>query len=204
MFIFENESATLIPASLTGGTADVKEVVNFYDHGEALRFYKKVCERIKEVNVWHELMGKKESQYRLFSPDGKEKNGPAKQGDYIRFNTIPPSPEVQELYWVRIDRIINVKAKGKYCFGMRVKPSPAPKTANAKDTSTTVKGSSTFIAEVNGRTLTVGIHPDHEILETFAERHRPRRLQLLLIYFKTWLGITGNHWAAFLTGLTHA
>lgn len=197
MITISNFESVRTVAENAGRDMDVRKTLTFDNYGDAHDLYKKVCERIADVNCWNQLLNLKAERYSLFDRFGQPKSGPAENGDYIRFNLPATRGNLANEYdWVRIELVRNLKGMDRLTFCMRVRPAADPtKNENITAHYYTTKTTNTFTAELHDHQLIVGIHPRNEIINTVEAEGVESKLRNLAVGLLSWLGIARNQWS---------
>ncbi len=206
---FKMKSFTLVPPPFTGVNMDTRKKVELHTTGEALDLYYKVAGRLADINEWNNLHGIKRNMYALYDMNGDPKQGTAEEGDYIRFSL--PAPHLKNgsrFDWVRIERILEIKHDERNSTAMRVRPAADPtfkmpwKQAQTSHFYTN-KTTNTFVVERLGVTVTVGIHPRNEIINTKQTTGFYNMVRNILVGVTAWVGVSKGQWKSLIAGLMH-
>lgn len=206
---YKLKSFTLVPPPFQGVNIDTKKKVELASTGEALELYYKVAGRLLDINQWNNLHGMKRQMYALYDMNGDPKSTLAEEGDYIRLNLPAPHLEGGKRYdWVRIERILEIKHNERNSTAMRVRPTVDPtlktpwKAGNTAHFYTT-KTTNTFVVERLNTSVTVGIHPRNEIINTKQTQGVYNMVRNILIGVTAWFGISKNQWNSLIDGLMY-
>jgi hypothetical protein len=151
-----------IPVQREGGKTDVSESIKLDSGFAAKQFFKLACQRLKDVNKWHEVCGSEATTFALIDSDGKAAFRDAQEGDYFKINIPGPGNSVGDGFdWVRVEEVSLKSTEEEEVFFIRVRPTDPPVKDDKevahffKDQATSTfmvrRKDSTVSAEVHGR-----------------------------------------------------
>lgn len=206
---YKLKSFTLVPPPFEGVNMDTKKKVELDSTGEALDLYYKVASRVLDVNEWNNLHGMKRPMYALFDVNGDPKVGLAAEGDYIRLSLPAPHLKKGKRYdWVLIERILEIKHDERNSTAMRVHPTIDPTTKLPRKAGQTAhfytnKTTNTFVVERLNNTVSVGIHPRNEVINTRQTEGFYNMVRNILVGVTAWLGISKTQWNTLIDALMY-
>ena len=165
----------LIPENIKGKSSDVEHSIKLDTLEQARSVYRTACERLLNVNAWHELSGFASAHFELKDQDGHESKGMAIVGNYVQIDIPGPGPDAGNGYdWVKVEAIESGEADAaadEESMGMRLKSCKNP-LENTSDTAHffTNDATSTLIIQRENTTVTASHHGRNEVINTDTEK----------------------------------
>lgn len=157
----------LAPHQVQGKQVDLSHSKVFTANAEAIACFRRAYQRLLHPNGWHTLCGVLSAAFCLCDADGNPLPRPAEIHDYIRIDIPGPGPTAGGGYdWVQVVRMGDRPNTGadKELVALTVKPCPDPGHHDAATAHFfTNHGSSTFVIERNGGTVTSFYHGRNEV-----------------------------------------
>ena len=161
----------IIPIQRQGAHTDTMASRNFTDKREAELFFKKICERLKNVNDWKKYSGSFTADFQLCDSRGEQVFRPAELHDHFRIDGPGPGSITGEGYdWVQVELFEEHHSPEEETLLIRVRPVPDPLN-NKKDTAHffTDDSTSSFIAKRSGNIVSAEVHGRNEMPNIKAE-----------------------------------
>jgi len=157
----------LVPQQVEGKHVDLSHSKVFTANAAAAECFRLACQRLLQPNGWHTLCGVLSAEFCLCDADGNSLTRPAEMHDYIRIDIPGPGPKAGGGYdWVQVVQMEDKPNTGaeKELVAMTVKPCPDPRHHDAATAHFfTAHGSSTFVIERDGGTVTSFYHGRNEV-----------------------------------------
>ncbi|MDI3319331.1 hypothetical protein [Pinibacter soli] len=149
-----------IPKQTKGSSKDIKEVAHCKTPDEAMRLFNQGRYKLLNVNNWNEWCDNDGADFCLMDETGKNLEGIADVGDFIRIDIPGPGSNEGKGYdWVKI---VNIENKDGL-FTMTVKPASDPNVATTDTTHFFDKdASSTFEISLNDKDVLAAVHGRNE------------------------------------------
>jgi hypothetical protein len=161
----------LIPEQQTGGESNTMAEVVLNNEQEANHFFSVACQRLMNVNEWHDLAGAASANFILCDAIGNEMKRTAQKGDFIKIDIPGPGTVSGEGYdWVQIEAIEKVQNPEEESLLMRVRPASNPLNEKG-DTAHffTEEATSNFVVRRQGLTIKAEVHGRNEKPNISAE-----------------------------------
>lgn len=198
--MMEKSINSLVPAQVNGSQMDVVEERKLGSLNQAQEMFSAAAKRLLDIQDWGRISGL--SEFKVFTPDGKEALRPAQKGDLISIDIPGPGPVSGGGFdWVRIEEIGRMHDGDQEMIGMRVRPCPSPfndgeQTAHfLKDHAT-----STFIIRRNRIRVWAEEHGRNEQANTCAS-NLIDKARNLIVGFSAKLGLSYPQWKLLVKGL---
>lgn len=154
----------VIPEQRQGAHSDTVSVKELPDRQTADLYFRKLCERLQNINEWKKYAGTFTADFRLCDRFGNEKQPPVLQDDHFRIDGPGPGSVAGEGYdWVQVLETGKREAPGEEEFYIRVHPVPNPAS---KDSDTahffTEESTGSFIARKIGNKIFAEVHGRNE------------------------------------------
>ena len=158
----------LIPENEEGIETNTESRVDLENKEKANTFFEMVKDRLRHVDVWHELAGKATADFALTDAAGNEISRPVQKGDHFRIDIPAPGSVTGEGYdWVRVEEI---EERPDY-LAIMVRPASNP---NNKDQDIahffSDSATSSFIVKKKGLQITAGVYGRNEKPNTAVNR----------------------------------
>ncbi|WP_293788330.1 hypothetical protein [uncultured Pedobacter sp.] len=115
----------LVPQQLVGSRMDVVEERKLSSLMRAQEFFAAAEKRLLAVNEWGEISGL--SDFKIFTPEGKEALRLARKGDFIRIDIPGPGPLSGDGFdWVMVEEIKSEHDGDQDMISMCVRPCSSP------------------------------------------------------------------------------
>lgn len=119
--------AGIAPKQHIGKEIISEAFVELSDKHEAHELFNEVKSRLLSVNNWHDYAGTLSAKFHLADKSGKEVEGEAQQGYYLKVDIPAPGNSEGHGYdWVEIEEIKEYKQNDIECTGFRVRPASNP------------------------------------------------------------------------------
>ncbi|MEH3112873.1 hypothetical protein [Pedobacter terrae] len=190
----------LVPQQLVGSQMDVVEERKLNSLIQAQEFFAAAEKRLLAVNEWGKISGL--SDFKVFTPEGKEAMRSAQKEDFIRIDIPGPGPLSGDGFdWVMVEEIKSEHDGDQEMIGMCVRPCSSPLNQD-KEVAHFLKdhAASTFIirrdrirvwAEEHGRNEQANVDDG-----TLIDRARN-----LIVGFSAKLGLSYPQWKLLVKGL---
>jgi len=161
----------LIPKQEAGGESNTEAEVILSNDQEARLFFEVACERLVNVNAWHDYAGTGTAEFILCDAAGNEVQRPAQEGDHFKIDIPGPGTVTGEGYdWVRIEAVEKVENPDEESLLIRVRPATNPHNDRA-DTAHffTEEATSNFVVRRQGLKVKAEVHGRNEKPNVNAE-----------------------------------
>ena len=197
------ESASLIPENKSGKAVDLEQSVVEENEEEAVNTFNRVCTRLLNPPIWHQLTGSLSADFELKAANAENSNRLARVDDYLKI-TIPGPGNVagQGYDWVKIEVIEENTVPGtEASFGIMLRSSPNPEhkeegTAHFFKASAT----STFIVKKTGNTISISYHGRNE-MPNVTDVSLMDKIRNVIVASGAAVGLSELHWTALLKGM---
>jgi hypothetical protein len=191
---------SLVPRQVIGSQMDVVEERKLSSLSQAQEFFSVAAKRLLAVNEWGRISGL--SDFKVFTPDGKEAMRPAQMGDFISIDIPGPGPVSGGGFdWVKIEEIVREHDGDQEMIGMRVRPCPSPFNKD-KQTAHFLKdhATSTFLIRRDRITVWAEEHGRNEQANT-ENGNLIDRARNVIVGFSAKLGLSYPQWKLLVKGL---
>ena len=161
----------LIPEQQTGGESNTVAETSTASEVEAKQLFERACQRLLNVNDWHQYAGKATADFVLCDAQGNEVQRSAQKGDHFKIDIPGPGTVTGEGYdWVQIEAIEKLELPEEESLVIRVRPATNPNNSR-QDTAHffTEEATSNFLVKRIGKTVTAEVHGRNENPNTKAE-----------------------------------
>lgn len=119
-----------VPENREGSRIDATSDKELSSVEEAVAFFDVVCERLLDINHWHERTTNLLAKFQLCDVYGDPVEGAAREGLLVRIDIPGPGTEVAGGFdWVRIEEVKAYQSEEVQSVAIRVRPAKAPQTA---------------------------------------------------------------------------
>jgi hypothetical protein len=161
----------IIPPNHTGIQTNTESSEELDTEKEAEAFYKKVLQRLLDINNWQDISGKATASFQLTDDAGQAVDRKARKGDHFKIDIPGPGSVTGEGFdWVQIEAIEEHDDQKSQWAAIRVRPATNPlneKTDVAhffsEDTT------STFMVKREGKKVIAGVYGRNEKPNTNTE-----------------------------------
>jgi hypothetical protein len=155
----EKNYTGIIPSQESGAAVEAMADATFQTTEEAQVFFQEARKRLLHINEWHKIAGNLSATFYLTDKDGKEIEGAAKEGYYLKIDIPGPGTATGMGYdWVIIEAVESISTPGIESIGIRVRPASNPMNSD-KDVahfySTESTSSFTVTREMNKVTAAI-------------------------------------------------
>lgn len=175
LFLFrgmkKRKADDLIPEQHTGSESNTEAEVLFSTEQDAQQFFEVACQRLVNVNEWHQLAGTGSAEFILCDSQGHELARTAQQGDYFKIDIPGPGTATGDGYdWVQIEAIERIESPEEEALVIRVRPASNPHNSK-EDTAHffTEEATSSFMVRRQGLKVKAEVHGRNEKPNTKAE-----------------------------------
>src|SRR5689334_4125757 len=113
-----------IPQHEKGVQTNTETSVELDSVEAAKSFYRKVKERLLQVNDWHSYAGALTADFQLTDKDGKDVERLVEKGDHFKIDIPGPGPATGDGFdWVRVEAIEEKKEGEEESIMIRVRPA---------------------------------------------------------------------------------
>ncbi|HEX6181553.1 MAG TPA: hypothetical protein VFZ47_09935, partial [Chitinophagaceae bacterium] len=127
----EKNYTRIIPRQESGAAIDVSAHAAFQTTEDAKIFFQEARRRLLHINDWHKIAGNLSATFHLTDKDGKEIEGAAREGCYIKIDIPGPGTAAGMGYdWVLIESVESISTTGIESIGIRVRPVSNPMNGN--------------------------------------------------------------------------
>ena len=161
----------LIPQQEAGVESNTEAEVIFSNEQEARLFFEVACERLVNVNAWHDYAGTGTAEFSLCDGAGNEVQRTAQKGDHFKIDIPGPGSMTGEGYdWVQIEAIEKVESPEEESLVIRVRPATNPHNERT-DTAHffTEEATSNFVIRRQGLKVKAEVHGRNEKPNVKAE-----------------------------------
>lgn len=192
-----------IPAHEEGTAVNVEDSVEFDTEGQAQTFFRKVKERLLNVNSWHQYGGALSADFTLTDENGKDVKRPPQKGDYFKINIPAPGIVTGEGYdWVQIEEIAKDAESVDEAISIRVRPTSSPVNNNPDVAHFyTNEATSNFIIKREGKKVTAGVYGRNEKPNVKAADGLLDKLRNAVVGTGGVTGFSKLQWKALVSGL---
>lgn len=191
-----------IPVQQEGGKTDVTESVTFDSNAAARQFFQVACQRLGNVNKWHEICASEATEFTLIGSDGNTVSRNAQEGDYFKINIPGPGNSAGDGFdWVRVEEI-SLKEDGKEdVFFIRVRPCEPPlKNDHQVAHFFKEQATSTFLVKRSGNSVSAEVHGRNEKPNTDTNQVKDK-VRNALIGTASLLGFSLPQWMMLVKGV---
>lgn len=196
----EKSKNDLVPPQLVGSQMDAVEERKLSTLIQAQDFFAAAEKRLLAVNEWGKLSGL--SDFKVFTPDGKEAMRSAQKGDFIRIDIPGPGPLSGDGFdWVMVEEIKSEHGGDQEMISMCVRPCPSPLNQD-KEVAHFLKdhATSTFIIRRDRITVWAEEHGRNEQANV-SDGNLIDRARNLVVGFSAKLGLSYPQWKLLVKGL---
>jgi len=196
----EKSNNDLVPPQLVGSQMDAVEERKLNTLIQAQDFFAAAEKRLLAVNEWGKLSGL--SDFKVFTPDGKEAMRSAQKGDFIRIDIPGPGPLSGDGFdWVMVEEIKSEHGGDREMISMCVRPCPSPLNQD-KEVAHFLKdhATSTFIIRRDRITVWAEEHGRNEQANV-SDGNLIDRARNLVVGFSAKLGLSYPQWKLLVKGL---
>lgn len=157
------ENKSPVPVQETGSSSDTASSINASSSDEAIHFFKKVRERLLDVNHWKETAAMPSAEFNACDHFGRKVNRSVHEGDHFRIRIPGPGNyEGDGDDWVKVEQIEENYTKEKDQITITVRPCANP--VHPKDTAHffTDEATSSFVVERKDKVITASVHGRNE------------------------------------------
>jgi hypothetical protein len=148
----------VVPGQVRGESVTARGSRRIDDAADAKAFFSRTENRLLDVNRWHELAGEALARFTLTDNAGEPVQGRAREGLLLKID-IPGPGSRKGFDWVVIEELKNTESADVESTAMRVRPVPAPDSANDEPTHFyDDKSTSTFTVTREGNAVTVAVY----------------------------------------------
>src|SRR5688500_4301916 len=116
-----------IPVQQEGGKSDVTESITLDSDFAAKQFFQVACQRLKDVNKWHEVCDSEATKFALINSDGDAVLRDVQEGDYFKINIPGPGSRAGNGFdWARVEEVSLKEEEAGAVFFIRVRPAEPP------------------------------------------------------------------------------
>ncbi len=161
------ENQSTIPTQQTGGSSDTEATYKASSIEEAKAFFRKVKQRLLDVNHWKEVAIIPSAEFNVCDQFGRPVNRLVKEGDFFRI-TIPGPGNRQGDGddWVRVECIEEIHEKDLDQISIKVRPSVNPQHPEETAHFFTEEATSSFIVERRSEIIKAAVHGRNETPNT--------------------------------------
>lgn len=196
----EKSNNDLVPPQLVGSQMDAVEERKLNTLIQAQDFFAAAEKRLLAVNEWGKISGL--SDFKVFTPDGKEAMRSAQKGDFIRIDIPGPGPLSGDGFdWVMVEEIKSEHGGDQEMISMCVRPCPSPLNKD-KEVAHFLKNhaTSTFIIRRDRITVWAEEHGRNEQANV-SDGNLIDRARNLVVGFSAKLGLSYPQWKLLVKGL---
>lgn len=167
----EKNASELIPEQESGVATNTESSISLGSVAEAKVFFKKVRQRLLEVNNWHQVGGTLTATFRLTDKEGNEVNRAVQKLDHFKIDIPGPGTITGDGYdWVQVEEIEQKEGEEDESITIRVRPATNP-TNDKKDVAHFFdnEATSSFMVKREYDTVTAGVYGRNEKPNTAAE-----------------------------------
>jgi hypothetical protein len=153
-----------IPVQQEGGKTDVTESVTLDSDTDAKQFFQIACQRLMNVNKWHEICESEATKFTLIDNDGNAVVRDVQEGDYFKINIPGPGSSAGNGFdWVRVEQVFFKEDTEEDVFFIRVRPC-APPLKNDHQVAHFFKeqATSTFLVRRKHNSISAEVHGRNE------------------------------------------
>jgi hypothetical protein len=153
-----------IPVQQEGGKSDVTESITLDSVAAAKQFFRIACQKLRDVNKWHEVCNSEATKFTLVDRDGNATFRDAEEGDYFKINIPGPGNSAGDGFdWVRVEEM-SLKEDGvEDVFFIRVRPAEPPiKNEHGIAHFFKDRATSTFMIRRKDNTVRAEVHGRNE------------------------------------------
>lgn len=190
----------LVPQQLVGSQMDVVEERKLNSLIQAQEFFTSAGKRLLAVNEWGKISGL--SDFKVFTPEGKEAMRSAQKGDFIRIDIPGPGTLSGDGFdWVMVEEIKIEHDGDQEMISMCVRPCSSPLNQD-KEVSHFLKdhATSTFIIRRDRITVWAEEHGRNE-QANIDDGNLIDRARNLVVGFCAKLGLSYPQWKLLVKGL---
>ena len=167
------DSRKIVPAQEVGSATNAEYTYTAASTDEAIVDFQDACERLLNVNNWHEYAGKGTASFQVTDQNGVDTEAAIRQGYYFKIDIPGPGPVTGEGFdWVRVEAIDSSSNPEEDWESIAVRVRPASNPNNQKSDVAhffSDEATSNFVLRRNGTTITAGVYGRNEIPNTAAE-----------------------------------
>lgn len=199
------DSEVVIPEAEQGANKDFDYSITANSRTTARNIYAEAKRRLLSVVHWHALAGSMSADFKLTDTRGKEIEGPAYQGAFLKINIPGPGTTVGKGYdWVQIQSIKEQKdtTDDFEWISMTLRPAASPLEATDDEIAHFFDeaATSTFIIERNGFEVSAHYHGRNEVPNTKAGS-LVDKFRNAVVALSAMLGFSDMQWKALLKHL---
>jgi hypothetical protein len=194
----------LLPPQVKGESTQTSAEVVTEREEDARYVFERASERLLDVNQWTDMCGSLAAGFQLADDTGKDLQGHAAVGDFIRIDIPGPGPREGRGYdWVRIEKVeqpVGVVSDG--LFLIQVRPSPAPPIQAGAAPAHFLEDSatSTFVLERRGTRVSMTVYGRNEVPNSTLPEN-PDKLRNKVVGAIGAIGLSKVQWKALVQGL---
>lgn len=190
----------LVPQQLVGSQMDAVEERKLSNLIQAQEFFAAAEKRLLAVNEWGKISGL--SDFKVFTPDGKEAMRSVQKGDFIRIDIPGPGPLSGDGFdWVLVEEIKRLHEGNYEMISMCVRPCSSPLNQD-KEVAHFLKdhATSTFIVRRDRITVRAEEHGRNEQANV-NDGNLIDRTRNLIVGVSAKLGLSYPQWKMLVKGL---
>ncbi len=157
------ENKLSVPVQETGSSSDTTSSFKASTSEEAIHFFKKVRERLLDVNHWKETAVIPSAEFNVCDQFGRKVNRTLHEGDHFRISIPGPgNSEGDGDDWVKVEQIEENYSKEKDHIIITVRPCANPVHPHETAHFFTNEATSSFIVERNDTIISASVHGRNE------------------------------------------
>ncbi len=157
------ENKLSVPEQETGSSSDTASSFNASSLEEAIHLFKKVRERLLDVNHWKEIAAMPSAEFNVCDQFGRKVNRSLQEGDHFRISIPGPgNNEGDGNDWVKVEQIEENYTKEKDHIIITVRPCANPVHPHETAHFFTDEATSSFIVERTDTLISASVHGRNE------------------------------------------
>lgn len=167
------DSRKIVPTQQVGSATNAEYSYTAASMDEAIVDFQDACERLLDVNHWHEYAGKGTAAFQVTDEKGEDTEGAIRNGYYFKIDIPGPGSVSGEGFdWVRVEAIDSSSNPEEDWESIAVRVRPASNPNNEREDIAhffSDEATSNFVLRRNGTTITAGVYGRNEVPNTSAE-----------------------------------
>ncbi len=157
----------LLPVNSIGSENNAVSFLSCNSETEAFDRFRKLSQKLLEVNGWNEYAGKNPTEFYLYSKE-KDKAAIAQLNDLVKIKMPAPKNNLGNSFdWVMVNRIENIEQTESKVLLLQMKPHSCAESANGNIAHFyTGEASNTFILSKKNKVIQFSIHGRNEVANT--------------------------------------
>ena len=194
--------AEILPKQEKGMKTDTESSVTCKNLVEAKEVFRKVRDRLHNINHWHEYAGKGTAAFQLYDAQGNPVHRPVRKGDYFQIDIPGPGSKSGEgKDWVEVQQMGDRDSEGEELSFVTVRSASHPLSLESRPAHFFAStATSSFVIYREGLKVMAAVYGRNEQPNSKANNLFDR-VRNSLIAVGAFLGMSKLQWKAFTDGI---